>query len=149
MIWLSESILISTALVVPNFTAVAPVKLLPLMMTDVPPLSGPLFGLMLLIHGDGGVGVGGTNSKRSAADASLAPLGVATTMSTFPVPEGETALIVSSRLTTNDVALEAPKWTAVAPVNPVPRMVTVVPPAVEPWLGETLTTVGGGGVTSA
>jgi len=32
------------AVVAPNLTAVAPVKLLPLMVTDVPPVAGPLFG---------------------------------------------------------------------------------------------------------
>ena len=29
----------------PNFTAVAPVKLVPVMITDVPPAAGPLVGL--------------------------------------------------------------------------------------------------------
>jgi len=33
------------AATVPNFTAVAPVKLVPVMVTDVPPLVGPAFGL--------------------------------------------------------------------------------------------------------
>jgi hypothetical protein len=38
-----------------------------------------------------------------------------------------------------------PKSTAVAPVKPVPVIVTLVPPAVGPLLGLTLVTVGAGG----
>ena len=34
------------AAVAPNSTAVAPVKLVPVMVTDVPPAGGPLVGLM-------------------------------------------------------------------------------------------------------
>ena len=40
------------------------------------------------------------------------------------------------------VAAVVPKWTAVAVVNPVPVMVTEVPPAVGPALGATELTVG-------
>ena len=34
-----------------NFTAVAPVKLVPVMVTDVPPAAGPEFGLTLVTVG--------------------------------------------------------------------------------------------------
>jgi hypothetical protein len=37
-----------------------------------------------------------------------------------------------------------PKFTAVAPVKPVPVIVTLVPPAVGPLLGLTFVTVGAG-----
>jgi len=41
------------ALVLPNFTAVARVKLLPVMITGVPPATGPLFGEIEVTDGDG------------------------------------------------------------------------------------------------
>ena len=40
------------ALVLPNFTAVTPMKLLPVMVTDVPPVAGPLFGETEVTLGD-------------------------------------------------------------------------------------------------
>ena len=47
------------------------------------------------------------------------------------------------------VRLAAPKLTEVAPVKPVPVMVTAFPPAMGPVLGRCAVTVGrGGGVTS-
>ena len=39
------------ALAAPNLTAVAPVKLVPVMVTVVPPVAGPLVGLMLVTVG--------------------------------------------------------------------------------------------------
>jgi hypothetical protein len=47
-----------------------------------------------------------------------------------------------SLFTVNVVADEPPKLTADAPVNPVPVIVTEVPPAVEPVFGFTFVTVG-------
>ena len=41
------------ALVLPNFTAVARVKLLPVMVTGMPPAAGPLFGEIEVTDGDG------------------------------------------------------------------------------------------------
>jgi hypothetical protein len=41
------------ALVLPNFTDVAPVKLLPVMATGVPPAAGPLFGEIAVTVGAG------------------------------------------------------------------------------------------------
>ncbi len=48
---------------------------------------------------------------------------------------GEVAVIWVSETTVKLVAAVAPKATAVAPVKPVPVMVTVVPPAVGPEVG--------------
>ena len=42
------------AAVVPNFTAVAPVKLVPVMVTVVPPAVGPELGLTAVTVGSGG-----------------------------------------------------------------------------------------------
>ena len=55
---------------------------------------------------------------------------------------GEVAVIEVSLLTVKPVAAVAPKFTAVAPVKPVPVTVTDVPPPVEPLVGLTLVTVG-------
>jgi hypothetical protein len=44
------------AFVDPNFTAVAPLKLVPVMLTAVPPVARPLRGDTLLIIGGGGGG---------------------------------------------------------------------------------------------
>ena len=77
--------------------------------------------------------------------ANEVPPGVVTVISTAPSgPAGEVAVIVVSDTTVNAEAGVSPKSTAVAPVNPVPEMVTAVPPSGEPWLGATLLTVGCG-----
>ena len=62
--------------------------------------------------------------------------------STVPVPAGEVAVIDVAELTVKLVALVAPNFTAVAPVKLVPAMVTDVPPAVGPDVGEIDVTVG-------
>ena len=59
-----------------------------------------------------------------------------TLTSTVPVPAGDVAVIWVAELTVKVVAAVAPKITAVAPVNPVPVIVTVVPPDVGPDVGE-------------
>ena len=71
------------------------------------------------------------------------PNPVVTLTSTVPVPAGEVAVIDVAELTVKPVAGVAPKLTAVAPVKPVPVMVTEVPPAVGPVVGEIEVTVGG------
>ena len=58
------------------------------------------------------------------------PAGVVTVTSTVPVPAGLSAVIVVSLTTVTFVAAVVPKSTAVAPVKPVPVIVTKVPPAV-------------------
>ena len=56
-----------------------------------------------------------------------------TVMSTAPgEPAGEVATMVVELTTTKLAAFVAPKLTAVAPVKPVPVMVTARPPAVLP-----------------
>ena len=57
------------------------------------------------------------------------PPGAITVTSTAPVPAGLSAVIVVSFTTVNAVAGVVPKSTAVAPVKPVPVIVTKVPPA--------------------
>ena len=50
-------------------------------------------------------------------------------------------MIDVAETTVKDVAFVAPNFTDVAPVNPVPLIVTVVPPAVAPIAGLTAETV--------
>jgi hypothetical protein len=72
----------------------------------------------------------------SAALAALVPLGVITLMSTMPLPAaGEIAVMLLAEFTVKLVAGVPPNSTAVAPVKPVPVMVTEVPPAVVPLAG--------------
>lgn len=72
----------------------------------------------------------------------LVPLGVVTVMSTVPVPAGEVAVMDVAEFTVKLVALVAPNFTEVAPVNVVPVTVTVAPPAGSPDDGLAAVTVG-------
>jgi hypothetical protein len=66
-----------------------------------------------------------------------------TVTSTVPAAcGGEVTVIDVSELTVKLVAGTLPKFTAVAPVKPVPVTVTVVPPPVVPELGLTPVTDG-------
>jgi hypothetical protein len=82
--------------------------------------------------------------KRSAVLVGLVTAGVVTVTSTVPVPAGAAAVIWVSETTVNEVALLTPNFTAVAPVKPVPVMVTEVPPAAGPEVGLIPVTVTGG-----
>src|SRR5579864_9300098 len=62
---------------------------------------------------------------------------------------GEVIEIEVEELTTSPVPAVVPNLTTVAPVKPVPVMVTGVPPVVGPVLGLTLVTVGGVGGPAA
>jgi hypothetical protein len=111
----------------PNFTDVAPVKFVPVIVTLVPPDVGPLLGFTFVTAG------AATYVNWSAADGPLVPPGVVTVTSTVPaLPAGDVAVIVVPFVTENVVAAFAPNFTAVAPVKFVPVIVTLVPPAVEP-----------------
>jgi hypothetical protein len=87
----------------PNFTAVAPVKLVPPIVTDVPPVSKPVVGLRFVTVGSD------TKLNRSAGLIGLVPPGVVTVTSTVPVPAGETAVTEVSESTVKLAALAAPK----------------------------------------
>jgi hypothetical protein len=52
------------------------------------------------------------------------------------------AVMLVALTTVNEVAAVLPKLTAVAPVNPLPVMVTAVPPASGPATGEIPVTTG-------
>ena len=103
-----------------NFTAVAPVNPAPVMVTTVP--TGPLDGLKPVI--DVAVAVVTVND---VGDEDAVPPGAVTVIKPFPAPLGTVALICPSSVTENVVAAVPLNFTAVAPVNPAPVMVTTVP----------------------
>src|SRR5512133_693893 len=74
----------------------------------------------------------------------LGPSAFVTITWTVPgVPAGAVAVIAVSLVGGTKLAgLPAPNSTALAPVNPVPLIVTVVPPAVGPCVGLSPVTVG-------
>jgi hypothetical protein len=78
----------------------------------------------------------------SAALVIDVPAIVVTTMSTVPTePAGDTAVICDALFTVNEAAV-VPNKTLLAPINPVPVIVTGVPPTVPPVDGEIAVTVG-------
>ncbi len=86
--------------------------------------------------------------NRSAELVAEVEAAVVTVTSTVPLPAGLVAVICVSLRIVNLGAIE-PKETALAPANPVPVIVTVVPPACGPLCGVmpvTLTGAGAGGV---
>jgi hypothetical protein len=100
------------------------------MVTLVPPAAGPLLGLIPVT-----VGAEALYVNLSAALVGAVPAVVMTVTSTAPFPAGLTTVNCVSFVTAKLVPTLAPKFTAVAPVNPVPLIVTFVPPAAGPLLG--------------
>ena len=81
--------------------------------------------------------------------AALVPAAVVTkTLAVPAVPAGVVAVMLVELTTTTLVAAVPPMVTAVAPVKSVPVMVMLVPPAVEPLVGEMLATEGAGVIYS-
>ena len=73
----------------------------------------------------------------------MVPPGVVTkTLAAPTVPAGVVAVMVVELTKAKVAALTPPMVTPVAPVKSVPVMVMLVPPAVEPLVGEILITVG-------
>src|SRR5208283_830056 len=139
VIWVVEVTVKLDAAVVPNITAVAPVNPVPVIVTVVPPATGPAAGVIPVTTGTGSY----VNS--SAGEVALVPPGVVTVTSTVPAePAGETAVIWVVEVTVKLDAAVVPNITAVAPVNPVPVIVTVVPPATGPAAGVIPVTTGTG-----
>jgi hypothetical protein len=144
--WAGEVVVISVlettvkepAAVVSKSTDVAPVKLVPVMVTGMPPPVGPDVGATAVTVG------GAAKVNWSLALVGEVPLGLVTVTSTVPAAwAGEVLVISVSETTVKDAAGVAPKWTEVAVVKLVPVIVTGAPPAVGPALGATELTVGG------
>jgi hypothetical protein len=82
--------------------------------------------------------------NRSAIERALVPPGVVTLTSTVPAAwAGDLMVIRVGETTVLLEPAEPPNLIAVAPVNPVPVIVTSVPPAWGPLAGDMLVTVGG------
>ena len=74
----------------------------------------------------------------------LCPLTVTVTVTAPALPAGVVAVIWVALTTTTLVAAAAPNVTVAPVAKFVPVIVTAVPPAVNPLVGEILVTVGGG-----
>ena len=123
------------AAVPPIVTPVAPVKLVPVIVTDCPPAAGPLDGLI-------DVTVGGAPYVYNVFTAFVPPGVVTRTLAVPAVPDGVVAVIEVVLTTVTLVAAVPPIVTAVVPVKLVPVIVTLVPPASGPLLGLMPLTVG-------
>jgi hypothetical protein len=80
----------------------------------------------------------------SPVTTALVPLGVVTRTSTVLEPAGEVAVRRVAELYVTLAAAIVPNVTVDALVNPVPLIVTAVPPTTGPFAGEILVTVGAG-----
>ena len=127
-----EATVNAAALVVPNLTAVAPVKPEPPIVTTVP--AGPEAGENPLIEG------GGITVKLPVLVA--VPPGVVTDIGAVIAPAGTVAVICVFETTVNAAAFVVPNLTAVVQSKPVPLIVTTVPTG--PEAGEKPVIVGGG-----
>ena len=125
---------------VPKSTAVAPVKLVPVTVTEVPPAAGPLEGLTPVTVGRPGV-VGELVTRRvdrrGAVGGGHRDVDRAGRRRGGDREAGGGAPVIGAGV--------VPKSTAVAPVKLVPVTVTEVPPAAGPLEGLTPVTVGSAG----
>jgi hypothetical protein len=120
----------------PNFTPVVPTRLVPVMVTLVPPDVGPWFGLTDVTVG------AATKVYWSAELVADVPPTVVTVTLTVPAAEtGLVTVIEVDELTMNVVATDEPNETVVAPVKFVPVIVTELA-EVGPEVGPTAVTVG-------
>src|SRR6202042_1578943 len=102
---------VNVVVLLPNFTALALVKFVPVIVTAVAPATGPLFGVTAVTVG------GAKYVNLSAALVALVPPDVVTVTSIGPAfPDGEVAMIWVSLLTVNEADL-APKFPEVLPVH--------------------------------
>jgi hypothetical protein len=123
---LVSELMVNAADVPPNLTDVAPVKPEPLIVTDVP--TGPLVG-------ENDVIVGAAEPPVTVNFPVLVamPSGVTTLIRPVVAPAGTTAVIFVSESTVKAAVVPA-NFTCVAPVKPVPLIVTEVPTG--PLVGE-------------
>ena len=112
----------------PNQIDALGVSPVPEIVVVVPPPGGPTEGPIDVI-------VGGPKLNWSERPAALCPAGLVTVTSTVPLPAGDTAVQVLGLVQDTPVAGVEPNITEESAVNPVPLMVTVVPPAADPAVG--------------
>jgi hypothetical protein len=124
------------AAALPNVTVAPAPKFVPVIVTPVPPATGPLFGDTL-------VTVGITAYVNPLARLPLCPFTVTLTVTAPALPAGVVAVIVVLFTTLTFVAEALPNVTVAPAAKFVPVIVTAVPPLVDPVFGDTLLTVGG------
>jgi hypothetical protein len=112
-------------------------RFVPVIVTAVPPATGPLVGLI-------DVNVGRSLYVNALVKVALPPLFVTTTFLAAPtVPEGVPAVIVVALTTTTLVQGLPPMVAVMEPAKLVPVMVTDCPPDVMPLVGLMAEIVGG------
>ena len=118
------------AAVVPNWTALAPVRSVPVMVTVVPPAVEPLVGVNV-------VTVDSVVTKaKFPLEVTVSPEGPATDILTVAAAWALVlAVIVDALVTVNPAAVVAPNRTSLTLSRSVPVMVTVVSPVVGPLAG--------------
>jgi hypothetical protein len=120
----------------PNSTVESELKPVPVIVTVFPPAVGPASGLRP-------VTVGAPNAYKFPVAVGLVPPGVVTVTFTVPADSaGETAVNCVEETNVTPVAAVEPNVTLASGTNPVPVIVTVVPPAVGPASGLRPVTVG-------
>jgi hypothetical protein len=124
------------AAVAANVTVAPAAKLVPVIVTPVPPAVGPLVGLTLLT-------VGAITYVYPFARLPLCPLTVTVIVTAPVLPAGVVAVIVVALTTTTLVAEAAPNVTVAPVAKLVPVIVKDVPPEFDPVFGLTLLIVGG------
>ena len=123
------------AAVPPTVTLLAPVKFVPVIVNDVPPVIGPVLGVTLAIVGEA--------TKVYALALVPTPPGVVTpTLCAPATPAGAKATMLVDEITEIFVAATPPTVTIVASDKFVPVMVMIVPAAIGPAAGLTLAIVG-------
>jgi len=127
----------------PKVTVAPETKLVPEMVTEVPPATGPELGVTLDTVGAGPGG--GVEYVKPFERVPLWPSVFVTTTLTAPAAwAGVTEVIVVLFVTETFVAATPPKETVAPDTKPVPVIVTDVPPFVVPLFGEIADTVGAG-----
>ena len=119
----------------PTVMPVAPVRLVPVMVMDVPPAVGPLVG-------ETEVTVGAATYVKKAFAVNVPPGVVTITLVNPALPLGVIQVAVVAEITLMDEHAEPPTVMLVAPVRLEPVMEMDVPPAVGPLAGEMEAIVG-------
>ena len=126
------------AAAVPNVTVAPETNPVPVIVTAVPPAGGPLLGETTLT-------VTPVTYVKPLAKLPLWPPGFVTVTLVAPaVPAGVVAVIVVLFETTTFVAAVPPNVIVAPEAKFIPVIVTAVPPAVAPLLGDKLVIVGDG-----
>lgn len=123
------------AAVPPKVTLAPAAKFVPEIVTDVPPAVDPLFGLTA-------VTVGGPTYVKPFVRLPLWPFKVTVTVTAPALPAGVVAVMLVLLTTTTLLAEALPNVTVAPEEKFVPVIVTDVPPAIGPVLGDTLLIVG-------